>query len=108
YYGTFHALKSIYLEIPRQKVTAFIGPSGCGKSTLLRVFNRIYKLYNDQVAFGEVLLDGQNILDSKIDLNKLRTRIGMVIQTTTPFPMSIFDNVAFGVRLYEKVSYSEL
>ena len=92
----------------RQEVTAFIGPSGCGKSTLLRVLNRIYDLYPEQRATGEVLLDGQNILSPKQDLNLLRARIGMVFQKPTPFPMSIYDNIAFGVRLYEKLSGAEM
>jgi len=108
YYGQFHALKTINLEIPKQKVTAFIGPSGCGKSSLLRTLNRIYELYSDHHATGEVLVDGHNILDPKQDLNKLRSKIGMVFQKPTPFPMSIFNNVAFGVRLYEKLNNDEL
>ena len=108
YYGKFHALKGINLDIPEKKVTAFIGPSGCGKSTLLRTFNRIYSLYPEQRAEGEILLDGQNVLDSKVDLNELRSRVGMVFQKPTPFPMSIYDNVAFGLRLYEKLPKSEL
>ena len=104
YYGKHHALKSINLKIPEKCVTAFIGPSGCGKSTLLRTFNRIYELYPDQYATGEVLLDNQNILNKKYDLNYLRAKIGMVFQKPTPFPMSIYDNIAFGVKLYEKLS----
>lgn len=108
YYGKFHALKTINLEIPKQKVTAFIGPSGCGKSTLLRTLNRIYELYADHYATGEILMDSRNILDSKQDLNKLRSKIGMVFQKPTSFPMSIFNNVAFGVRLYEKLDSYEL
>jgi phosphate transport system ATP-binding protein len=108
YYGKFHALKNVNLEIHRQKVTAFIGPSGCGKSTLLRSINRIYDLYPYQNAYGRILVDGKNILKRNQDLNKLRTRIGMVFQKPTPFPMSIFDNVAFGVKLYEKLSHQEL
>jgi phosphate transport system ATP-binding protein len=104
YYGKFHALKNISLDIPERKVTAFIGPSGCGKSTLLRTFNRIYGLYPNQEAKGEILLDGENILDPGQDLNRLRARVGMVFQKPTPFPMSIYDNIAFGVRLYESLS----
>src|SRR5512144_2292699 len=103
YYGSFHALKHIDLDIPDRKVTAFIGPSGCGKSTLLRTFNRLYELYPDQRAEGEILLDGDNILDTKQDLTLLRSKVGMVFQKPTPFPMSIYENIAFGVRLYEKL-----
>src|ERR1700739_3999578 len=101
YYGGFHALKNINLDIPEGKVTAFIGPSGCGKSTLLRTFNRMYALYPEQRAQGEILLDGENVLDSKLDVSLLRAKVGMVFQKPTPFPMSIYDNIAFGVRLYE-------
>lgn len=108
YYQHFHALKSINLNIPDKKVTAFIGPSGCGKSTLLRTLNRIYELYDGQYAIGSVLLEGEDILHANQDLNKLRSKIGMVFQKPTPFPMSIFNNVAFGVRLYEKLSRLEL
>ncbi|MFZ5660115.1 MAG: phosphate ABC transporter ATP-binding protein PstB [Pseudomonadota bacterium] len=108
HYGKFHALKCINLDIPAQKVTAFIGPSGCGKSTLLRVFNRMYALYPGQKATGEVLLDGQNILDPRQDLNRLRARVGMVFQKPTPFPMSIYDNIAFGVKLYERLRKAEM
>ena len=108
YYGNFHALKSINMQIPTGKVTAFIGPSGCGKSTLLRIFNRMYELYPGLRAEGELLLDGKNILSRDVDVNLLRAKVGMVFQKPTPFPMSIFDNVAFGVRLYEKLSKSEL
>ncbi|MCJ2109255.1 phosphate ABC transporter ATP-binding protein PstB [Methylobacterium sp. E-041] len=108
YYGQFHSLKNINLDFHDRQVTALIGPSGCGKSTLLRTFNRIYSLYPEQRAEGQVLLDGQNILDSGVDLNELRSRIGMVFQKPTPFPMSIYDNVAFGLRLYEKLPKSEL
>ncbi|MBU0594455.1 MAG: phosphate ABC transporter ATP-binding protein PstB [Pseudomonadota bacterium] len=108
FYGKFQALKNINLDIPEKKVTAFIGPSGCGKSTLLRVFNRMYQLYPGQEAKGEILLDGKNILDAKQDLNILRAKMGMVFQKPTPFPMSIFDNVAFGVKLYESMSRREL
>ena len=108
YYGQSKALKDISLSLPERSVTAFIGPSGCGKSTLLRVFNRIYELYPKQSADGQVLLDGKNILDRSQDLNLLRTKIGMVFQKPTPFPMSIYENIAFGIRLYEKISKSEM
>jgi len=104
FYGRFKALDSISLEIPPNRVTAFIGPSGCGKSTLLRTFNRIYELYPDQSATGEVLLDGENILDRRYNLNRLRSKVGMVFQKPTPFPMSIHDNIAFGVNLYERLT----
>ena len=104
YYGAFHALKNVNLDIPERKVTAFIGPSGCGKSTLLRTFNRMYALYPNQEARGEVIIDGENILGPRQDLNRLRARVGMVFQKPTPFPMSIYDNIAFGVRLYESLS----
>lgn len=108
FYGSFHALKNIQLDIPAHQVTAFIGPSGCGKSTLLRTFNRMYDLYPGMKAEGQLMLDGQNILDKGIDLNLLRAKVGMVFQKPTPFPMSIYDNVTFGVKLYEKLSRSEL
>jgi phosphate transport system ATP-binding protein len=108
YYGKFHALKSINMDIPDRKVTAFIGPSGCGKSTLLRTFNRMYQLYPGQEAKGEIVLDGNNILDDKQDLNILRAKMGMVFQKPTPFPMSIFDNVAFGVKLYENLGRRDM
>ena len=108
YYGSFHALKNINLDIPANKVTAFIGPSGCGKSTLLRTFNRMYDLYQGMKAEGDLLLDDKNILGKDIDLNLLRAKVGMVFQKPTPFPMSIYDNVTFGVKLYEKLSKSEL
>ncbi|PZN53437.1 MAG: phosphate ABC transporter ATP-binding protein [Proteobacteria bacterium] len=108
YYGASQALKNISLSLPDRTVTAFIGPSGCGKSTLLRCFNRIYELYPRQRAEGEILLDGENILDRAQDLNLLRTRIGMVFQKPTPFPMSIYENIAFGIRLYENLSKSEM
>ena len=108
YYGSFHALKNINLDIPANKVTAFIGPSGCGKSTLLRTFNRMYDLYPGMKAEGDLLLDDKNILGKDIDLNLLRAKVGMVFQKPTPFPMSIYDNVTFGVKLYEKLSKSEL
>lgn len=108
YYGDFRALKGINLQIPDNKVTAFIGPSGCGKSTLLRTFNRMYDLYPGLRADGKIMLDGENILDKGVDINLLRARVGMVFQKPTPFPMSIYDNVAFGVKLYEKLSKSEM
>ena len=108
HYGKTKALKDISLPLYDRKVTAFIGPSGCGKSTLLRVLNRIYELYPSQVAKGEVLLDGENILTSSQDLNLLRAKIGMVFQKPTPFPMTIYDNIAFGIKLYERMSKSEL
>jgi phosphate transport system ATP-binding protein len=108
YYGSFHGLKNVDLDFHDRQVTALIGPSGCGKSTLLRCFNRIYSLYPEQRAEGQILLDGQNILDAGVDLNELRSRIGMVFQKPTPFPMSIYDNVAFGLRLYERLPKSEL
>lgn len=108
YYGQFHAIKDISLSIPEGCVTAFIGPSGCGKSTLLRVLNRMYSLYPGQRAEGEVIIDGQNILSSAVDEIDLRSRVGMVFQRPTPFPMSIYDNIAYGIRLREKVSKSEL
>ena len=108
YYGKFHALKGINLEIPEKKVTAFIGPSGCGKSTLLRIFNRMYELYPEQRAEGQILLDGENLLTSKKDVALIRAKVGMVFQKPTPFPMSIYENIAFGIRLYEKISKSEM
>jgi len=108
YYGKYKALHNISMQIPEKQVTALIGPSGCGKSTLLRTFNRIYDLYPGQHTTGELLMDGQNLLESKVDLNLLRAKIGMVFQKPTPFPMSIYDNVAFGVRLYEKLSKADL
>jgi len=108
YYKKFEALKSINLTLADKRVTAFIGPSGCGKSTLLRILNRMYALYPEQRAEGQVLVDGQNILDPKIDLNLLRAKIGMVFQKPTPFPMSIFDNIAFGINLYENLPRAEL
>jgi phosphate transport system ATP-binding protein len=108
YYKKFEALKSINLSLSDKRVTAFIGPSGCGKSTLLRCLNRMYDLYPEQRATGEIVVDGRNILDPKIDLNLLRAKIGMVFQKPTPFPMSIFDNIAFGIRLYESLPHSEL
>ena len=108
FYGGYQALKSITMEIPADRVTAFIGPSGCGKSTLLRTFNRMYSLYPDQRAEGEILLDGENLLDPKQDVSLIRAKIGMVFQKPTPFPMSIYDNIAFGVRLFEKLSLAEM
>ncbi len=108
FYGDTLAIKGVSLNLEANKVTAFIGPSGCGKSTLLRVLNRMYDLYPRQRAEGQVMLDGENILDPKMDLNLLRARIGMVFQKPTPFPMSIYDNIAFGIRLYEKIPKSEL
>jgi phosphate transport system ATP-binding protein len=108
YYGGFQALKKINLEIPERKVTAFIGPSGCGKSTLLRVFNRMFELYPEQRAEGEVLLDGEDILTSKLDISLIRAKIGMVFQKPTPFPMSIYENIAFGVRLFESLPRVEM
>jgi phosphate transport system ATP-binding protein len=107
-YGKFEALKGISLPLRDRHVTAFIGPSGCGKSTLLRILNRIYELYPGQVATGEVLVDGENILSPGLDLNLVRSKIGMVFQKPTPFPMSIHDNIAFGIRLYERLPKSEL
>jgi len=108
FYGRTKALKNITMPLNDRQVTAFIGPSGCGKSTLLRVLNRIYELYPKQNAVGEVILDGENILDSKQDINLLRSRVGMVFQKPTPFPMTIYDNIAFGIKLYERMSRSEL
>jgi phosphate transport system ATP-binding protein len=108
YYDNFQALKNINIDIPDKKVTAFIGPSGCGKSTLLRTFNRMYDLYPGMRAEGSINLDGKNVLGKDVDVNLLRAQVGMVFQKPTPFPMSIYDNVAFGVRLYEKLSKSEL
>ncbi|AKR47989.1 MULTISPECIES: phosphate ABC transporter ATP-binding protein PstB [Acetobacter] len=108
YYGKSHALHDISLNFPERSVTGMIGPSGCGKSTLLRVLNRMYDLYPGQKATGEVIFDGQNILAAGVDLNVLRSRIGMVFQKPTPFPMSIYDNIAFGIRLHERVSRSEM
>ena len=108
FYGKFQGLKNIDLDIAERKVTAFIGPSGCGKSTLLRALNRMYSLYPGQRAEGQVNFYGENILDPKQDLNRLRARIGMVFQKPTPFPMSIYDNVAFGVRLYENLSKADM
>jgi len=108
YYGKFHALKGINLDIPQNKVTAFIGPSGCGKSTLLRVFNRMFELYPEQRAEGQVLLDGENLLTSKQDVALLRAKVGMVFQKPTPFPMSIYDNIAFGIKLFESLNATDM
>ncbi|HVP89083.1 MAG TPA: phosphate ABC transporter ATP-binding protein PstB [Casimicrobiaceae bacterium] len=108
YYGSFQGLKDINLEIAERRVTAFIGPSGCGKSTLLRTLNRMYSLYPGQRAVGEIMFNGRNILDAGVDLNMLRAKVGMVFQKPTPFPMSIYDNIAFGVHLYESLSSREM
>jgi phosphate transport system ATP-binding protein len=108
YYGTQHALKNVSLALPERRITAFIGPSGCGKSTLLRTLNRMYALYPGQVATGEVLLDGENILAPAVDATALRYRVGMVFQKPTPFPMSVFENVAFGLRLAQRMGRAEL
>src|SRR6185369_2058777 len=108
YYGSFHALKNISMDIPERMVTAFIGPSGCGKSTLLRTLNKMYALYPEQRAEGEILMDGENLLRSKQDVSLIRARIGMVFQKPTPFPMSIYDNIAFGVRLFENLPMREM
>jgi phosphate transport system ATP-binding protein len=108
YYGNFHALKGISLDIAERQVTAFIGPSGCGKSTLLRVFNRMFELYHGQRATGRVMLGEEDLLDRKLDVALVRARVGMVFQKPTPFPMSIYDNVAFGVRLYERLNAADM
>ncbi len=108
YYGKFHALKGINLDIPQNRVTAFIGPSGCGKSTLLRTFNRMFELYPEQRAEGRIELDGEDLLTGHRDVALLRARIGMVFQKPTPFPMSIFDNIAFGVKLFEQLGKSDM
>jgi phosphate transport system ATP-binding protein len=108
YYGSNQALKKINLDFPDRQVTGMIGPSGCGKSTLLRVLNRMYDLYPGQRATGEVMMDGENILDPGVDLNSLRAKIGMVFQKPTPFPMTIYENIAFGVKLHERLSRSEM
>jgi len=108
YYGDFRSLRNIDLDLARNQVTAFIGPSGCGKSTLLRTFNRMYDLYPGQRAEGEILFNGKNLLDRKQDVNLVRAKIGMVFQKPTPFPMTIHENIAFGVRLYEKLSAADL
>ena len=108
FYGDFQGLKNINMEVARNKVTAFIGPSGCGKSTLLRTFNRMYDLYPGQRAEGEIVFQGKNLLDKKQDVNLVRSKIGMVFQKPTPFPMTIYENIAFGVRLYERLSKSAM
>ncbi len=108
YYGNFRGLKDVTMDIAERKVTAFIGPSGCGKSTLLRTLNRMYSLYPGQRAEGEINFYGKNILDKNQDLNLLRARIGMVFQKPTPFPMTIYDNIAFGVRLYDNLNKSDM
>ena len=108
FYGSHQALQSINLDIAEGRVTALIGPSGCGKSTLLRIFNRIYSIYPGQEARGQVLLDGENILDPRYSLNRLRAKVGMVFQKPVPFPMSIYDNIAYGIRHYEKLSRADM
>ncbi len=108
YYGKYRAIKDVSLDIADRQVTAFIGPSGCGKSTLLRIFNRMFELYPDQRAEGEVMFDGRNILSKTEDVSLLRARVGMVFQKPTPFPMSIFENIAFGIRLYEKLPRADM
>jgi phosphate transport system ATP-binding protein len=108
FYGSFQGLKNINLDILERRITAFIGPSGCGKSTLLRTLNRMYDLYPGQRAEGEILMNGKNILDKSQDVNLLRAKVGMVFQKPTPFPMSIYDNIAFGVKLYESLSKAEM
>ncbi len=108
YYDRFHALKDIRMDIPEKRVTAIIGPSGCGKSTLLRVFNRIYSIYPKLEARGEVMLDGENILDPRYPLNRLRSKVGMVFQKPVPFPMSIYDNIAYGIKHYEKLNRADM
>ncbi|WP_255516282.1 phosphate ABC transporter ATP-binding protein PstB [Luteimonas suaedae] len=108
YYGDFHAVKNINFDMPEKRVTALIGPSGCGKSTLLRVFNRIYALYPKQEARGEVLLDGENILAPKYPMNRLRSKVGMVFQKPVPFPMTIYENVAYAIRHHEKLSKAQM
>ncbi|MGB6008551.1 phosphate ABC transporter ATP-binding protein PstB [Castellaniella sp.] len=108
YYGNFHALRDINMDIAENKVTAFIGPSGCGKSTLLRTFNRMFELYPGQRAEGSIELDGEDLLNSRLDISLIRAKVGMVFQKPTPFPMSIYDNIAFGVRLFERLSKGEM
>src|ERR1700753_1510990 len=108
YYGDYLALKNINLQISERKVTAIIGPSGCGTSTLLRIFNRIYSIYPKLRAEGEVILDGENVLDPRYPLNRLRSKVGMVFQKPVPFPMSIYDNIAYGIKHYEKLSRAEM
>src|SRR5207248_1590117 len=108
FYGSFQALKHVSFDIAEREVTAFIGPSGCGKSTLLRTLNRMYSLYPHQRASGDIRFNGANLLDAGTDLNLLRAKVGMVFQKPTPFPMSIYDNIAFGVRLYERLSQRQM
>jgi phosphate transport system ATP-binding protein len=108
YYGKFHALKNVNLDIAERHVTAFIGPSGCGKSTLLRTLNRMYSLYPGQRATGQIMFNNENLLDATVDLNMLRAKVGMVFQKPTPFPMSIYENIAFGIRLYENLPQRQL
>jgi phosphate transport system ATP-binding protein len=108
FYGDYRALKSINMDVAEKHVTAIIGPSGCGKSTLLRIFNRIYSIYPKLRAEGEVILDGENVLDPRYPLNRLRSKVGMVFQKPVPFPMSIYDNIAYGIKHYEKLSRSEM
>ena len=108
WYDKFHAVKNINIDVPEHRVTALIGPSGCGKSTLLRIFNRIYALYPKLEAKGEVLLDGENILDPKYPMNRLRSKVGMVFQKPVPFPMTIYENVAYGIRHHEKLNKADL
>ncbi|MBV2180610.1 MAG: phosphate ABC transporter ATP-binding protein PstB [Castellaniella sp.] len=108
YYGSFHALRDINMNVAENKVTAFIGPSGCGKSTLLRTMNRMFELYPGQRAEGTIELDGENLLNSRLDISLIRAKVGMVFQKPTPFPMSIYDNIAFGVRLFERLSKGEM
>ena len=108
HYDGYRALRDISLEIPERKVTALIGPSGCGKSTLLRVFNRIYALYPKQVATGQVLLDGTDILDPTFPMNRLRSKVGMVFQKPVPFPMTIYENVAYGIRHHERLGKADM
>ena len=108
WYDKFHAVKDIHLDIPEKRVTALIGPSGCGKSTLLRIFNRIYALYPKQEAKGEVLLEGENILDPKYPMNRLRSKVGMVFQKPVPFPMTIYENVAYGIRHHERLGKADM
>ena len=108
YYGKFQALHAVNISIPEKRVTAFIGPSGCGKSTLLRTMNCMYALYPEQKAVGEIIIDNENIIDGKHDLSSLRAKIGMVFQKPTPFPMSIYENIAFGVKLHETINRSDM
>ncbi len=108
FYQSFHALKSVTMDVPERQVTAIIGPSGCGKSTLLRIFNRIYAIYPKLVARGEVLLDGENILDARYPLNRLRSKVGMVFQKPVPFPMSIYENIAYGIRHHERLARPQM